>query len=443
MEKFLRIQPGGGLNKWRKLLDGLSRGYSPMLNLSLPESINRAINGALGRLGLKFDNASATLINELRGHLAHLEKKNRDLEERLRISQHAECAHKAELRRFLRLQRKELVAVRQPLVLISQIQRSGGTLLSQLLDNHPQCHAHPDELYIGHPKKYVWPDLNVALSPKELFERLKERHAAQAFYEGYGKPANDRIDDFDKFPFCLIPSLQEQIFLECMSSLDKPSERDVLNAYMTSYFNAWLDNKNLYGDKKYVTAFVPRMHMYEGNLEGFYRVYPDGRLISIVRDPRSWYVSARKHKPHRYGKIEEGIALWKESTAAAIAAKNLYADRVYLVEFEGLVNSTETVMRSIAQYLDITFSDTLLQPTFNGQPIRADSVFPVQTFGIIREPAARHETHLTNAEREYIARETASLYNKAKELIALQSGLPSAISSPCQAAAQIHEQAIR
>jgi hypothetical protein len=39
--------------------------------------------------------------------------------------------------------------VTSPLVLISQIQRSGGSLLSQLLDGHPELDAHPHELKIG------------------------------------------------------------------------------------------------------------------------------------------------------------------------------------------------------------------------------------------------------------------------------------------------------
>ena len=44
---------------------------------------------------------------------------------------------------------EHLVPVTDPLVLVSQIQRSGGTLLSQLFDGHPECHAHPHELKIG------------------------------------------------------------------------------------------------------------------------------------------------------------------------------------------------------------------------------------------------------------------------------------------------------
>src|SRR5919198_369926 len=56
---------------------------------------------------------------------------------------------------------RHLVEVREPLVLVSQIQRSGGTLLSQLFDGHPQCHAHPGELHIGWPRKRYWPPLDL------------------------------------------------------------------------------------------------------------------------------------------------------------------------------------------------------------------------------------------------------------------------------------------
>jgi hypothetical protein len=45
--------------------------------------------------------------------------------------------------------------VTEPLALISQIQRSGGSMLSQLFDVHPEVHAHPHELKFGHPKKYI------------------------------------------------------------------------------------------------------------------------------------------------------------------------------------------------------------------------------------------------------------------------------------------------
>src|ERR671938_1044237 len=77
------------------------------------------------------------------------------------------------------------VAVREPLVLISQIQRSGGTLLSQLLDAHPQLHAHPHELHIGYPRdKRDWPRLDLGQGPDQWFRALREAHVDRMLVGG-------------------------------------------------------------------------------------------------------------------------------------------------------------------------------------------------------------------------------------------------------------------
>jgi hypothetical protein len=64
-------------------------------------------------------------------------------------------------RAIVRARLAHVVPVAEPLVLISQIQRSGGTLLLQLLDGHRECHVDPYELKIGHPKKHNWPPLDL------------------------------------------------------------------------------------------------------------------------------------------------------------------------------------------------------------------------------------------------------------------------------------------
>ena len=75
-----------------------------------------------------------------------------------------------EYRELCRVRLEHVVEVREPLVLVSQVQRSGGTLLSQLFDGHPECHAHPSEIYIGHPRKWDWPPLDLA-APETLVRR--------------------------------------------------------------------------------------------------------------------------------------------------------------------------------------------------------------------------------------------------------------------------------
>jgi hypothetical protein len=265
-----------------------------------------------------------------------------------------------------------------PLALISQVQRSGGSLLSQLFDGHPELHAHPHELKIGYPKKYMWPEIDLNEHPQRWLEMLFEDKVIEHSKKGYKK---ERKQD-EVFPFIFMPSVQSRIFIKYLSSVDSITLRDVFDAYMTSYFGAWINNQNRYGQKKYVTAFTPRLAIIEDNMESFFEVYPDGRLLSIVRDPKNWYPSAVRHRSNVYGDIRKSIDLWKTSTKAALRNKEKYGERVCIV-----VSKTESVMSYMADFLGINFDNILLVPTFNKCPIRANTSFNAEQHGIIERNA--------------------------------------------------------
>jgi len=191
--------------------------------------------------------------------------------------------------------------------------------------------------------------------------------------------------------------------------------RDVFDAYMTSYFNAWLNNQNGSGHKKFVTAFTARLAMLKDNMESFFEIYPDGRLISIIRDPRNWYPSASRHKPRVYGNIEKAIVLWKKSAEAMLWNRERYGDRVCILTFEDLVSKTESVMRYLAKFLEIKFDNILLMPTFNKYPIKANTSFQAKQHGIINGTLKRYKT-LTQAQLELIDSMTEEIYGEVLSL---------------------------
>jgi Sulfotransferase family len=277
-----------------------------------------------------------------------------------------------------------LVPVTQPLVLVSQVPRSGGTLLSQLFDGHPECHAHPHELRIGSPTSRHWPPIDLA-RPEEWFELLHEPYAWKHARRGYKKPAGvrpDRARDVDVFPFLFLAGLQQRIFDQRLAKQPATTRRDVIDAYFTSYFNAWVDNQTLYAEpKRVVTAFAPDLHVKPRSLEGFFADYPDGMLVSIVRDPRAWYASARNQK-QQYSTVERALKKWRNSTKATLAAQAEWPERVVVITYEGLVRDTEGTMRLVAERVGITMRQELLVPTFNGRPIRANSSERVEGYGI-------------------------------------------------------------
>jgi len=206
-----------------------------------------------------------------------------------------------ELERLVEMRLEYLVETAQPLVLISHISRSGETLLSQLLDQHPQLHVHPYELEIGFPDSNTWPELDLSDNEEVWFERLRERHVAQLFTRGYTKNARKVLrydgEKLETFPFLLVPSLQRQLFAELVARRPPVTTREIFDHYFASYFNAWLDNANLYGyDKRWIIGFRGKLAQGDGHLR-FFETYPDGRLIACVRDPRGWFASTRRLWP--------------------------------------------------------------------------------------------------------------------------------------------------
>ena len=301
--------------------------------------------------------------------------------------------------------------VTSPLALISQIQRSGGTLLSQLFDGHSELHAHPHELKIGYPTKYTWPKLDLKDDPNRWLETLFEHSVLSHFKKGYKK---EKKRD-DAFLFLFLPSVQREMFLDYAGSIDSPTLRDVFDGYMTSYFGAWLNNQNSYGQKRFITAFTARLAMNRDNMESFFEIYPDGRLISIIRDPKNWYPSAIRHKPRICRGIRDGLDLWKKNARAMLRNKDRYGDRVCILTFEDLITRTKSVMRYLAEFLEIKFEDILLEPTFNKYPIRANTSFEAEKNGIIKSTLERYKT-LTQEELEFIQSMSEELYGQVLSL---------------------------
>jgi hypothetical protein len=252
----------------------------------------------------------------------------------------------------------------------------------------------------------MWPKIDLNEHPQRWLEMLFEDKVIEHSKGGYKK---ERKQD-EVFPFIFMPSVQRKVFLRYLSSVDSITWRDVFDAYMTSYFGAWINNQNRYGQKKYVTAFTPRLAMIEDNMESFFEVYPDGRLLSIVRDPKNWYPSAARHRSNVYGDIRKSIDLWKTSTKAALRNKEKYGERVCIVRFEDLVSKTESVMSYMADFLGINFDNILLVPTFNKCPIRANTSFNAEQHGIVASTLSRYKM-LSEEELKIIEKMTEDIYS--------------------------------
>ena len=260
---------------------------------------------------------------------------------------------------------KHITPVTAPLVMISQARYSGGALLNSLFDGHPEIYAHPFALTIGYPNKHLWPVLDLDDKPERWFEILFEETVIEQIEAGCRPDESHALSQ----PFVFLPLLQKQIFLAYLKSLKVLKQSDVFQAYMTAYFGAWLNYRNQSHPKKLVAAFSPRLAMEEESMGSFFEVYPNGKLISLVRDPQDWFLSISRSEPELFGDVRSAMAVWEKHARAMLRNKKRFGDRVCLIKFEDLTTRTESVMRFFADFLTIQFEDILLTPTFNSAPI--------------------------------------------------------------------------
>jgi hypothetical protein len=311
-----------------------------------------------------------------------------------------------ELRELIRQRWIARVPVDQPLVLITQAPRSGGTMLMRLFDGHPQCHAIPHELGALLPSSLPLPR-----DPGQVWQTLTDPRLAKLFEQGLRQSKGDGRPD--TYPFLLPPLVHRGLFEEALRNRVKIRDREVVDSYLTGYFNGRLNYPGLDGTvaRRWVTGFEPRAIAQPARIDAFRTLYPDGRLISVVRDPNGFVVSARRWD-ERFSQLDRALDVWRESVVAALAERERDPSSVAIVPFELLVGDTERTMRALAQFLEIEFRDELLTPTFDGVPMRANSSFPVAEAGRIEAPLTRAE-ELSSDERDRIARAVGSLYEDA------------------------------
>jgi Sulfotransferase family len=322
---------------------------------------------------------------------------------------------KKHVRQLFQLRWRHLVDVSLPLVLISQPTRSGGTLLSQLFDGHTQLHSHPFELEIGHPRKSAWPALDLNDSPDTWFESLAEPHTGRLFTAGYRKDTRQGERD-DAFPFMFVPSFQRSLFMRALERREPTKPRDILDCYWTSYFNAWIDNHNLYdAGKRWVVGFRSGLGK-PSNLPGVFADYPDGRLVSALRDPKSVMASKIGLDPAFAGRLEDHVHQYALAAQARIEAKERFGDQIFLLTYEHLVTDPEVVMRAVAAWMGIEYQSILAVPTFNRMPIKGNSSYKVDQTGVFVSSRKRWRSVLSDEQAAFIDEATAPTHRELLRL---------------------------
>jgi len=144
----------------------------------------------------------------------------------------------------------------------------------------------------------------------------------------------------------------------------------------------------------------------------FFADYPDGLLVTIVRDPRQWLASYLRHMDDENS--DGSVNLWMLSAEASLRAYETRPDRVVVLLFEDLVHKTEAVMRMLCDRMTLEFRAELLEPTFNGMPVPSDSSHK-PSLGIDHQVTERHHEALEPEQLEQVTKTAMPKFEEIRD----------------------------
>lgn len=309
-----------------------------------------------------------------------------------------------------KFKREWIKTVTEEVVWICQLPRSGGTLLLRLLDSHPEFHCHPAVFGFTNDDR-IWP------YPEE-FEKAKDNVLESIFsymslekfhLRGLWKQLSNMKQEI--YPIYFSGRWYREIFKLYLNG-NKP--RNYFDAFFTALFNAWRNNQNLYGNKKYIAGQMTlrKPELYRKNFENFRTAYPDGKMIFIIRKPDDWLASAlnlRVSTPYSDVPVE----IMKEYKVHLWQAVEMAKDDSFIVfKFEDLVLKPRRIVSALAERLGIAWNESLLLPTCNGAPFYQNSSFELQRKAFVDTSVLGKGKELAGNVLSAIDKECLDLWNE-------------------------------
>lgn len=233
--------------------------------------------------------------------------------------------------------------------------KSGTTLLLNLLDGHPDLVALP-----GESKHFT--GLARQLGALTAAERVRRLHgewirrllspAGLPPFWALGEPWDAEVDPYLLFSRHLVAFAQQR------------AEQDLLAAVAQALAATTGGAPRLW---------VEKTPTHELHVRAIRAAYPEARFVHIVRDPRSVAAALRRYGSQEH--IVDSLTAASElARSFAVADRERLASDDYLVvRYEGLTESPEASMSTIASFLGIRDDPILLTPTVGGRPATANA----------------------------------------------------------------------
>lgn len=237
--------------------------------------------------------------------------------------------------------------------------RSGTTMMGRILGKHPRVYTFGELHFFG---QLCAPPFSSKIEKKEIEKIASQLLCVQR--EGYRTYGNAR-----RF------LSEAQAFLSGLTVYpDTPA----------ALFEAFLHCEAAENDRTIPCDQTPRNVFYIADI---LELYPEARIINMIRDPRDVLLSQKRRWKRRFlggsdMPMKETLRDWMNyhpitishiwRTAVNAADRFLQHERVTSVYFEELLTHPEKTVKSLCDFVAITYTDEMLQVPQVGSSVGAD-----------------------------------------------------------------------
>lgn len=247
-------------------------------------------------------------------------------------------------------------------IFISGAYRSGTTLITRVLNNHSKLWITYDSVHF---MRFSYGRYNPITRMKNVNRLVSE--------------IRDRISrrwDMD---------LDAKRVLANVRSLGKITYAAVYDRIMATLADLYKPGAKGWGEKTNVCW---------GQIPNFLKMFPEGKAIHVIRDPRDVLCSFKKatYEPgFRY--LNSAFCCLNSFVKAMEFSKTLGPDKYRMLKYEDLLNRPEKETRSVCEFLGIRYESSMIDPKAftdrNGQSWSGNSAFEEKMETITTKPVGR------------------------------------------------------
>lgn len=267
--------------------------------------------------------------------------------------------------------------------------KSGTTLLMSLLDNCPQLVVLPEETHFLEERSAYLALDNYDAKLRRLLGKQDLKKLDKGWSEPLQEAPSPDVRAYGHFDYNHFVALAES-FIRQPGINDSLLFSEMVRAYGIALGADWRN----------CVRWVEKSTNNEICFDALNELFPEARVIQMMRDPRAVFASRKSRQVKSRGSYTKAHRLVREwnRNARAIPRLRREPSRFLTIRYEDLIHDPRKVLESICHFGGFEFGEKMLEPTRAGKRWQGNSAFHEAFTGISGASVDLWKNELTQQE---------------------------------------------